>query len=224
VLVVAPHPDDDAIGCGGTLVRLAASGARISVTYVTDGSASHRNSRRFPPLILRDVREREARAALRELGVRARPQFLRAPDSGLTDLDAAQRERLVAALARRIVALRAQVIFSPWPRDPHADHVATATLLRAACDESGRRPAVYFYGVWLPVRGAADDEPQPGEATVCDIALRPGDLERKRAAILEHRSQTGALIDDDPDGFRIDESMLATWLRPFERFYRAATP
>jgi LmbE family N-acetylglucosaminyl deacetylase len=224
VLVVAPHPDDDAIGCGGTLIQLARRGARINVTYVTDGSASHVRSRRFPPPILRDVREAEARAALRVLGIRREPQFLRAPDSGLTRLGPCERQRLVATLVRRIARSRAHVIFTPWSRDPHPDHVETAAIVAEALRASPRKPVVYAYGVWLLVRGVAADQPHPREVTIRDVTVSAADRERKRAAIMEHRSQTGALIDDDPDGFRIDAAMLDAWLQPVERFYRLNPP
>jgi LmbE family N-acetylglucosaminyl deacetylase len=220
VLVVAPHPDDDAIGCGGTLARLAARGAHISVVYVTDGSASHPNSRRFPPAVLRDVRENEARAALRKLGVRTEPAFLRAPDSGLSQLGAADRGRLAARIAARITATHAGIVFAPWSRDPHPDHVVSAELTEAALALCARRPAVWYYHVWLPVRGNADEQPRPSEVRACDIVLNPGERARKRAAILAHRSQTGVLVDDDPAGFVIDTELLAGWLGPVERFYR----
>jgi len=222
VVVVAPHPDDDAIGCGGTLARLAGRGARIGVVYVTDGAASHPKSKRFPPSVLRDVREAEACAALRRLGVRGEPEFLRAPDSGLAQLETDKRRELVAAVARRIARLRANVVFAPWPRDPHPDHVATAAIVRDALAICGRRPVVYSYPVWLAVRGAAAEQPRSDEAQPRDIALSASELARKRAAVMEHRSQIGVLIDDDPDGFCIDDGMLDTWLTPVERFYVAS--
>ncbi len=224
VLVVAPHPDDDVIGCGGTLSRLARRDARISVSYITDGSASHVKSRRFPPAVLRDIREGEARAALRVLGIHSEPQFLRAPDSGLARLGADARDQLIATLARRIIALRAQVIFAPWARDPHPDHVVTAAIVQAAVTASGRKPVLYSYGVWLPLRGTAADQPHEHEVRICEVRLRATEIEGKRAAIMEHRSQTGALIDDDPDGFRMDAEMLALWLGPKERFFVAGAP
>jgi LmbE family N-acetylglucosaminyl deacetylase len=153
--------------------------------------------------VLRAIREDEARAALHRLGVRSQPHFLRAPDGGLTQLGDRERGALAAALAQRIVTLRAHIVFAPWPRDPHPDHVATADIVQTALGLCGRRPAVYFYGVWLPVRGGADEHPQQHEAEVYDVPLTARDLDRKRAAIMEHRSQTGALIDHDPEGFHI---------------------
>jgi LmbE family N-acetylglucosaminyl deacetylase len=219
VVVIAPHPDDDAIGCGGTLARLAARGSRIGVVYVTDGGASHPNSKRFPPSVLRDVREHEACAALHQLGVRTAPRFLRAPDGGLARVSAAERQALVRAVALRIDELRAHIVFAPWSRDPHPDHVATAAIVRDALAVCGRWPDLYWYGVWLAVRGEAAEHPRSDEAQSRDVALSTSELERKRSAVMEHRSQTGALIDDDPDGFRIDADMLDAWLTPVERFY-----
>ncbi len=79
MLAVAPHPDDDAIGCGGTLALARDAGLPVRVLYVTDGSASHAGSVNYPPSQLRDVRECEARAGLEALGIDAAcARFLRA--------------------------------------------------------------------------------------------------------------------------------------------------
>ena len=219
VLVIAPHPDDDAIGCGGTLARLAASGSRIDVTYVTDGSRSHR-SQRFPPTVLRDLREDEARTALACLGVSFEPQFLRAPDGGLSDLEPWQRRKIMGEVARRIGTTDAEVVFAPWIRDPHPDHVATAAIVGDALERVAQPPEIVWYSVWLPIRGHETERARLGEASPFAVSLSERELDRKRAAIMAHRSQTTALIDDDPAAFRIDGAMLALWLKPMERFYR----
>ena len=49
ICVVSPHPDDDVLGCGGTLALASANGAALCILYVTDGAASHPGSRAFPP-------------------------------------------------------------------------------------------------------------------------------------------------------------------------------
>lgn len=221
VLVIAPHPDDDAIGCGGTLARLAARGAHIDVTYVTDGSRSHR-SKRVSPAGLRDIREGEARGALEALGISGEPQFLRAPDGGLGALDAFARAEVVGEVVRRIENTRADLIFAPWPEDPHPDHVATSSLVRTALADIVCRPQLLWYTVWLPVRGGEAERGRLAAADHVVVALDEPDIERKRAAIMAHRSQTTDLIDDDGDGFRIGADMLAAWLARTERFYRPA--
>src|SRR5690348_9707158 len=81
VLVVAAHPDDADIGCGGTMARLSAEGRRVVVTVVTDGSEGGEDPS-VPDEELRDLREAEQRAALAELGV-TEVHFLRYPDGRL---------------------------------------------------------------------------------------------------------------------------------------------
>jgi LmbE family N-acetylglucosaminyl deacetylase len=217
--VVAPHPDDDAIGCGGMLARAAALGADVAVIYVTDGSASHPRSRRFPPRVLRDVRECEARSGLRVLGVAAEPTFLRVRDGTAADLRGRARERVVRALAATLVAHRCEIVFGPWPGEPHPDHAAAAALLDAALARCPRPPRLWTYAVWLEEFGTPDDRPPP-DVPFVDVLLDARERAVKRAAILAHRSQTSDLIDDDPEGFRISPELLERWLSRAERFWR----
>ena len=84
VLVVAPHPDDETLGCGGLISLLAQNGSAFYIVFVTDGSASHRNSRAWPPARLAAQREQEARNALACLGIpNAALLFLRLPDANM---------------------------------------------------------------------------------------------------------------------------------------------
>src|ERR1700722_6232549 len=64
VLVVAPHPDDETLGCGGLISLLAQKDRVFYIVFVTDGSASHRNSSAWPAGRLATQREREASNAL----------------------------------------------------------------------------------------------------------------------------------------------------------------
>jgi LmbE family N-acetylglucosaminyl deacetylase len=218
IAVVAPHPDDDAIGCGGTLARAAARGVRVDAFYVTDGSASHPNSQRFPPAALRDIREREARAGLRLLGVHTEPCFLRVPDGTLAHLDAREHRELARRLTSAFRSGGYGVVLGPWLRDPHPDHFASATLVAQAVAALECPPCLLGYTVWLHEFGRPEDRPPPGHPRV-DVVLSANELALKRAAILAHASQTTALIDDDPSGFRISAAQLDRWLRPDERFY-----
>jgi LmbE family N-acetylglucosaminyl deacetylase len=78
---VAPHPDDETLGCGGLISLLAQNGAAFYIVFVTDGSASHRNSTAWPTARLAAQREQEARNALVCLGIAHAPHlFLRLPD------------------------------------------------------------------------------------------------------------------------------------------------
>jgi len=218
ISVVAPHPDDDAIGCGGTLFRAVAGGADVAVVYVTDGSASHPRSKRFPPHVLRDVREREARAGLRALGIAAEPAFLRVRDGTAGDLRGRARERVVRALADSLVASRCEVVFGPWPGEPHPDHAAAARLLESALALCPRPPELWTYAVWLDEFGSPDGRPT-ADVPFVEFPLDTHERAAKRAAILAHRSQTSDLIDDDPEGFRISPELLERWVCRAERFW-----
>jgi LmbE family N-acetylglucosaminyl deacetylase len=218
IVVLAPHPDDDAIGCGGTIARCVDLGLDVDVIYVTDGAASHPNSKRFPGPKLRALREREAAAGLRALGVRAKPAFLGVPDGAVSHLRGAARETVVATLRHALESPQCTAVFAPWWREPHPDHAATGELVLAALRDAGRRPRLLWYAVWLDVFGLPADRPN-ATAPFVEVGLSHHEAARKRAAVLAHVSQTTRLIDDDPDGFCAAPDVLGLWLRPVERFY-----
>ena len=83
LLVVAPHPDDEVIGCGGLIAQTLARGGEVTVCVVSDGRASHPGSRAYPPEKLVAKRRSESRGALAHLGVESdRVHFLDLPDGG----------------------------------------------------------------------------------------------------------------------------------------------
>jgi LmbE family N-acetylglucosaminyl deacetylase len=165
------------------------------------------------------MRAREARASLAILGVREEPIFFGLLDGSLASLDASARAATVERLAREIAAFDADMVVAPWRRDPHSDHMAAAALTSDAVSSLPRVPRSLSYEVWLPIRGTDADRPTADEAVVHTISLDADVREQKRRALLAHATQTTALIDDDPDGFRIDEMLLARWTGPSEILY-----
>jgi LmbE family N-acetylglucosaminyl deacetylase len=220
IFVVAAHPDDDTIGCGGTIAMAAEAGAAVRVAYLTDGSRSHPGSRRFSAADVAAMREVEAANALAALGVAEVPYFFRLPDSALGSLDASTRSTVVSTLSDLFRAFGPELVLAPWQRDPHPDHVAAATIARLAF-EAACVPGSAFagYDVWLSIRGDSCDAPQPGEAMRSTVDLHPRARIAKRRALFAHRSQTSDLIDDDPTGFRITAELAERWLGPQEHFF-----
>jgi LmbE family N-acetylglucosaminyl deacetylase len=96
LLVIAPHPDDETLCCGGVIQRVARAGGRVSVVWLTSGDAARidlllMSHSLFPrPAIARELgarRMQEARTAMARLGVRPEAQlFLGYPDGGLLAL------------------------------------------------------------------------------------------------------------------------------------------
>ena len=217
--VVAAHPDDDAIGCGGLLWHIARAGGDVCVCYLTDGSQSHPGSKRYPPASVAALRAMEARASLRILGIGRAPLFFGIRDGSLGKLKQAVRLQTVDRLARAIEAFEPDVVLAPWIRDPHPDHVAASRMTADALAKLSKPPALYGYEVWLSIRGSRAEHPQPGETTTRELILDPQTIERKRRGILAHRTQTTPMIDDDPDGFYISEPLLQLWLGTTERLH-----
>jgi LmbE family N-acetylglucosaminyl deacetylase len=170
VLVIAPHPDDEAIGCGGALCKHAAKGDRVAVVFLTSGELGLKH---LPPAKARAIREREAKAAARILGAK-KLCFLRLNDWFVGDSLKAGATRLRAVLAEEKPA----VVYVPHETEWHPDHQAALPMLRLACGVARAKvPEVRAYEVWTPL---------PEHDHVEDIT---GVMTRKLRALRAHRSQ-----------------------------------
>ena len=131
-VIVAPHPDDEILACGGLLQLLAAQGSALLLVAVTDGDASHPGSPLWPPERLRQVRPQESAQALHALGL-APPDWLRLrlPDGGV----AGMTPELSAALAAQLRP--GDRVFTTWRLDGHPDHEACGWACASACSASG---------------------------------------------------------------------------------------
>jgi LmbE family N-acetylglucosaminyl deacetylase len=177
VVVVAPHPDDESLGCGGTVKHLTLSGVPVDVIYMTSGelgcdmpeSATLETKR-----ALAAVRVEEARGACEVLGVR-RVVFLGGTDGALE-----RQPDLVKVLRKTLRREPYQRVFCPWPEEAHTDHRATFLWTRDALIEHPTRPDLWLYEVWTPMRA--------NTFVPIDTTVR-----FKQAAIERHRSQLQVL-------------------------------
>ena len=194
VLVLAPHPDDESLGCGALLAH-AFVGPGALVVCLTDGAASHPNSRRVPPQRLAAIRRAELDEAVQRLGgASADVAALGQPDAGLAATDALVGKILTLARSRSF-----GLLLAPSPLDPHCDHEAGAVLGRRVAARAGLR--LGFYAVWSRWRGGGRAALPPGTTAV---RLPPGPFAAaKVAAVAAHRSQMGLVVPDDPDGFEM---------------------
>jgi len=148
VLVLAPHPDDETFGCGGTMRLLAESGVAVDVAFLTRGELGQEagfgaslEARRETA----ECRTREARAACDVLGVRE-VLFLDGADSRLAD-----QPQLATSIANTLEAGGYQRVFCPWQHDSHEDHRATFALLRRAVEMQPAVTQFWLYEVWKPL-------------------------------------------------------------------------
>lgn len=218
-LVIAPHPDDESLGCGGLISLLVDAGMPARVIVMSDGCGSHPNSRAYPPAVLQDLREAETAAAVAELGVcESALHFLRLPDTRVPGRQSSGFDAAVHVLGSVLTRCpRPETVLLPWRRDPHHDHRTTWQIVHAALSAASIAPRVIEYPIWLWDDHSPDDAPCEGEMRGWRLDIEPV-LPRKLLAIARHRSQTTNLIQDDPDGFQLSAQILAHFKRPWETF------
>lgn len=162
-IVFAPHPDDESLGCGGTLARLAGHCA-IKVVLITDGSGAGG---------LPDgsdlVRQREFAAALRILGI---DDFccLQQPDGHFSANPA-----LTEQITRLLADFQPDHVFLPSPVDYHRDHLRIADFLVPLCRQAATVEQLVHYEIWAPLPATH----------VVDISEQ---WPQKQAALFEHHT------------------------------------
>ncbi|MEH2380370.1 MAG: PIG-L deacetylase family protein [Nostoc sp.] len=212
VLIVAPHPDDETLGCGGAIALLRSLNCHVQVLVISDGTLSHPRSRKYPADRLKALREAETLSALKLLGVEVNDvTFLRMQDGSI----ATQYQSAVASCRAYITEIAPQIIFLPWRYDPHADHRATWKLIHAVLDDLRLSPRLIEYPIWDWDWDQRGSLPASVEVTTWRLNISTV-VELKQQAIAAYRSQITDLIDDDPEGFRLSAEMLANFTRPWE--------
>jgi len=217
-LIMAPHPDDESLGCGGTIVQLRQVGFPVHVLFVSDGTLSHPNSASYPAARLRDLRETEAREALQMLGVAADAcTFMRLPDRGVPSAGEPGFAEAVTVVVEWLNRLQPATLFMPWQRDPHPDHRACWQIGQRAAQDARLQPRVLEYLIWLWELGSPNDLPQPDTTQLWRVDITDVQPQRDRA-IAAHRSQVTRLISDDPTAFYLSPELLAHFAPPRELF------
>src|SRR3989344_4227934 len=179
ILVFAAYPDDDVIGCGGSLVKYSTDNA-ITVVYMTSGDAG---SLTYTKEQLAQIREAEAKKAASILGIE-NLVFLRNPD-GYLQYNLDNLVRLINLIRQK----RPNVIFTHSNNDTHADHrvtnqLVTQAVFRAAgpwFQETEGKPwmtdTILVFEVWTPL------------ATVHYLEDVTQFMNKKLEALREHKSQ-----------------------------------
>jgi LmbE family N-acetylglucosaminyl deacetylase len=142
VLVFAPHPDDEALGCGGLIQHAVAAGAQVRVVFVTDGDNNPWPQRYVERRwgIDASCRQRwgarrrvEAVRSVVTLGLQAdAAAFFGLPDQGLTELNQQKDAHALALHVAELESFRPTLLVVPAREDNHPDHGASFDLVQEA--------------------------------------------------------------------------------------------
>lgn len=139
VVVVAPHQDDEAIGCGGALALQVASGGAAHVVILQDGADGH-DVLGMTREAMRNLRNAESAKAAAIAGIGT--TFLNHSDL------AESREVAAKGVLDLLITRRADVVFTPWLLDAHVDHQLANRILADALAQVPWPVRVLCYEVW----------------------------------------------------------------------------
>jgi len=141
VLVVAPHQDDEAIGCGGALCLQTQTGSAAAIVMLQDGADGFETTG-MTRSQLTELRNEESRQAAKAAGLTEPPIFL--DHASLSDSLAAASEQVRAIIAGRKV----DAVFVPFILDAHPDHRWANIILAEALKNITWNVRVLGYEVW----------------------------------------------------------------------------
>ena len=128
VLVIAPHQDDESIGCGGTLIKHTKAGGRLEIAFCTSGG---------------EKRMYEAKDAAKLLGSRIN-HFLQFETRSLYKNTNQLAERFTELFNR----VKPEIVFLPFMIDNHQDHVAISRAFVKAYKNRTINCLIYAYSIW----------------------------------------------------------------------------
>ncbi len=139
VLVIAPHPDDEVLGVGGTIAKHTNQGDEVVVTIVSEGvSAQYTDSK------MKNVRRKACKNACQLLGVET-INFYDLPDAKLMDVGIVE---ITKVLGESIGANSPDIVYAPHNSELHMDHrmvyEATLVVTRPYLNSFSKK-SVYFY-------------------------------------------------------------------------------
>lgn len=181
LVVVAPHPDDEILACGGLMAMHAARGGSTLVVAVTDGEASHAGLSSWRAAKLASVRRTERLQGLSRLGCQGTEVHrLGLPDGNVAGHTTALEEEL-----RRVVRW-GDVVVTTWRRDGHPDHEACGDAAANACGAA--HCCLLQAPVWMWHWSRPSDARVPWHRLV-GLRLTSREVAGKQRALAAHTSQ-----------------------------------
>jgi LmbE family N-acetylglucosaminyl deacetylase len=181
LVVVAPHPDDEILACGGLMALHARRGGKSLVVAVTDGEASHGDARSWRGGKLAETRRAERICGLARLGC----EHAEVHRLGLADGNVASQADTLQSELQKVMQW-GDIVVTTWRFDGHPDHEACGMAAARACAEA--RCCLLEAPVWMWHWSRPADSQVPWHRLV-GLQLPGEAVSRKRRAVESHVSQ-----------------------------------
>lgn len=188
IVVFSPHPDDDVLGCGGSIVKHIQAGNEVIVVYMTNGDAGDLNDSKEA---LSEIRKKEAQEAAKILGI-SKTIYMDLAD-GYVEYQSEILNKIIGLLRE----YQPEIVYIPHAKEAHRDHkntfaIVNEAIIRASANsfqEAGGNPwyvpTILCYEVWTPLQEISYVE------NISDY------MEIKIQALQKHRSQIKNLRYDN---------------------------
>ncbi|MCX6113437.1 MAG: PIG-L family deacetylase [Proteobacteria bacterium] len=180
ILIISPHPDDDVIGMGGTIVVKAHEGCNFTIVYVTNGGGSVKEGayKDFSKEEIIKIRKLEAESSIQMLldnPHQVKQIFLDFNSSDLFE----NPDLYIKELSNILGAKKFDEIYIPYPEDRHPTHKAVAKLSLETIRAKDVEVQIFAYETW-------DSIPITEDTVYVDITPY---YKRKLSAVSCHKSQ-----------------------------------
>jgi len=228
MVVFAPHPDDETLGCGGTIARKITEGYDVFVVFMTDGRNAL--SRKFnitmdpTPHRMKKIRKNEAGEAADVLGIRRENLFFLDFEDGNLTKSVREASAKVLDIMNRICP---DEVFFPQRWEENPDHRGTHFIVETVIQKLRLEPTTYQYVIAWPIPLSLLTRFQIGLplkliTSFSNLRLASFDISRflflKKLAIKQYRSQVN-LISKAQKTPVVDGFMLKRFLQQDESFF-----
>jgi LmbE family N-acetylglucosaminyl deacetylase len=145
-LVFSPHPDDETLGCGGTIIKKKRANSDVKVFFMTNGEKSHPG--RIEESQMARVRTKEAHYACRSLGLSDDDLYFFGFKDTMLWL---QQKQAISKVKEAIIFYQPEEVYVPYSEFPKwsTDHIVTNRIVWAALQGYKHPVTIYEYPVWL---------------------------------------------------------------------------
>lgn len=174
VLVVAAHPDDEVLGCGGTIAWHISKGDLVSVVFMTDGVSSRQSSSYSNA----DLRKKMSNKAIEFLGIKNSYTFS-FPDNSM---DAVPLLSIVQSLEKIILSVMPDIIYTHHIGDLNIDHKITCEAVLIACRPVPSNKVLEIYG--FEIVSSTEWQPDPQRTFIPNMFVNISDFMDKKISAL----------------------------------------